>query len=549
MSGARLHVQGLIAFLVLVPFGHTRIQAYEVHTHSAISESAARRSGLAHILRNGLHIDLGLEYLTGGLSLLNWLATGAVREDDQIRFFNHFHNPLTDWGFAGFPLSQSSVLWGQNLDQDWSWPKARAHFLAAITAESRASRDEALARTFRALGQLVHLVQDASVPAHTRNDPHVSVSFETFVDYLRTTDPAELTRLLDLPHEIPSDWQALPPHPQAPIPMARLIDTDQYTGTDAYRGVNPDVTAGPLIGIAEYANANFLSEDSVWGFWTSLLRPFTYPARSSAIEADHVIRLPTGEWVTRRYYTKIADGDTGYRLATVGYLRDYYVRFRLGASRGSEKPGLDEMVYRDYAERLLPRAVAYSTALLDYFVRQPFLLLADPDAPLQTGPVLLNGSATETLQGRFELHYELLDGTRRLLTAWDLTLPPGASSGRLATPLLPGEVYGQYRCLVLFRGQAGHEPGAVVLGVNQFGCPLDIPPPPPAWYVYLCQDWQRTVVYHFATQSPPTYPEGDAVTRFLVPHSWPEITCSLVAYVRSNEPPINTVTSHPSQTG
>jgi hypothetical protein len=524
--------------------------AFEVETHSAIAEKAARRSTLDHVLRNGLHVDEGLDRPVSRTTLLAWLRIGAIREDDHLRFFNHFHNPLADWGFAGFPLSQSSVLWGQNPDQSWSWAQARAHFLAAITAGSRASRDEALARTFRALGQLVHLVQDASVPAHTRNDPHVFVSFETFVDYLRTTDAGELTRLLELPHALPFDWQALSPHPQAPVPVARLIDTDRYTGTDAYRGVNPDVTAGPLIGLAEYANANFLSEDSTWGFWTTLLRPFSYPARSSVIEADHVVRLPTGEWVTRRYYTKIADGDTGYRLATVGYLRDYYVRFRLGTSRGSEKPGLDEIVYRDYAERLLPRAVAYSTALLDYFVRRPFVLLPDPTAPPHTGPVLLNAAfPEETLQGRFELLVERLDGSRSLLTAWDLTLGPGETSGRLASPLLPPDAITTARCLVLFRGQAGHETGAVLLGANQFGCPLDIPPPPPTWYVYSCKPNPVTFSYLYATLTPPTYPEGDAVTHFHVPQSWPEINCSLVAQIPAETQPPNTVTSHPAPTG
>jgi hypothetical protein len=45
----------------------------------------------------------------------------------------------------------------------------RAHPVDAREPERR------LADTFDTLGHLTHLVQDASVPAHTRNDAHPSI--------------------------------------------------------------------------------------------------------------------------------------------------------------------------------------------------------------------------------------------------------------------------------------------------------------------------------------------------------------------------------------
>ena len=41
-----------------------------------------------------------------------------------------------------------------------------------------------LANTFRSLGQLMHLISDASVPAHVRNDPHSSGDpYEEWVEH------------------------------------------------------------------------------------------------------------------------------------------------------------------------------------------------------------------------------------------------------------------------------------------------------------------------------------------------------------------------------
>ena len=45
----------------------------------------------------------------------------------------------------------------------------------ALTNPSDATRKLQYASVFRTLGHLIHLVQDAAVPAHTRNDPHLAL--------------------------------------------------------------------------------------------------------------------------------------------------------------------------------------------------------------------------------------------------------------------------------------------------------------------------------------------------------------------------------------
>ena len=56
--------------------------------------------------------------------------------------------------------------------QLWSWPSARVRYYQALTEADPVIREALWADLFRALGQVMHLVVDASVPEHTRNDMH-----------------------------------------------------------------------------------------------------------------------------------------------------------------------------------------------------------------------------------------------------------------------------------------------------------------------------------------------------------------------------------------
>lgn len=60
------------------------------------------------------------------------------------------------------------------------------------------------------------------------------------------------------------------PVPNNLLPIARIVDTDRYVGS------NPDVTINQPTGLAEYSNANFFSRDTI--FKTN---KFPYPSRDS----------------------------------------------------------------------------------------------------------------------------------------------------------------------------------------------------------------------------------------------------------------------------
>ena len=106
---------------------------------------------------------------------LQWLAAGAAAEDKPVlRTMNHFWWPQTDR-----PLSASSYhLMSLETAPDWAMsPGAQANLIygpsfswyQAIEAYRRGDYETA----FINLGHVLHLLQDISVPAHSRNDPHV----------------------------------------------------------------------------------------------------------------------------------------------------------------------------------------------------------------------------------------------------------------------------------------------------------------------------------------------------------------------------------------
>lgn len=102
---------------------------------------------------------------------IGWLKQGSADEDKAPRWMNHFYEPRTGQGLWGFLTSKA---WAQNsLAQgasdiikaggDQTWQKAISAF---AKGDGRAA--------FYALGHVLHLLEDAAVPAHTRLDSHIN---------------------------------------------------------------------------------------------------------------------------------------------------------------------------------------------------------------------------------------------------------------------------------------------------------------------------------------------------------------------------------------
>lgn len=378
----------ILVLVVLVSFGFVNTWAWnDKRTHKDLSEKAAEHSVLSLTSGNylkslGFSKNIEEPFILNGKSksVKEWIGEGGIKEDAgnifTAYYYNHFHNPLRIWSQAGLTTiypsinGMSSLIWAQDTStpNPWRWQKAREYYYIALTgkdfsglevASSKEKRDEYFAQTFKGLGHIIHLIEDAAQPAHVRDDPHplddigIVPQFENWAYY-----NAEALGLYDLTPVFPTvslNTSAEPGY----IPITQFWDTNQFSDT------NP--VGGNAIGLAEYTSANFFSEDTI--FSTS------YPSWSNVVEYDKTIDDNTGE--QRTYLRKLGAGEiisdkVGYgdpiqHLATARWFYRYLpTEYKhLGLE-------LDDNVYQDYASLLLPRAVGYSAGLLNYFFRGKF---------------------------------------------------------------------------------------------------------------------------------------------------------------------------------
>ena len=441
--------------------------AYEPETHREIAIQAAQPDGITdRVLKDDLDVKDGVKQVLLGqrLTLQELVGEGAFSEDSRLRYRNHFHNPLLPWDRAGldlplFPRFQSSVVWQQNRDQDgffigggnWSWQDARQRYLAALTGlwlveNTREQRDLLLADTFRTLGHLTHMVQDASVPAHSRNDSHFRFEgYESWAEGARTDEPrgarAEFLRYLTSPAK-PSLTIFAPGRQEAPIPIARLVDSDKFDLQDNFGPL-----LDPALGIAEYSNGNFLSDGTIF-------RDFTLPRRES-LDLNSPFLEPVGSRY-QRYFPKVAEGQRISHFVAESAL--YKNATESAGEPISDGLELTRLVYRDYAAELLPRAVGYSAALLDYFFRGKLeaTIEADPADSEKLQLTAKNASSEPLGAGTLTVYGDYAGGERRPLGSWPIQGPvaPGVELPRQSfSPDRPVPE----RYMVVYQGSLGEE--------------------------------------------------------------------------------------------
>lgn len=413
----------LLRIISTIVFGSIlsgNVQAFDLGTHEELSGRAVRVSDVDKVLKEQLGYPLGITQAINGVAVVDSVAAGSRFEDSPvIRVRHHFHNPTRLWNEAGLRVfgiqfGQSSVLWSQNPQQspggEYSWQDARASFFQALTAPAAGDRETAFANTFQSVGHLTHLIQDAASPAHTRNDAHLSYNGIGDPDGFHAwAERPENLALIAAGLSFDPAILGLSPNPLAPIPIARIIDTEDYRKTAVPK-------AGLNLGMAEYSNANFFSDDTAF-------TDFPFPAMSSVV-LDPPETLPNGK--KRRYFHKVRDGEIVNHLAFPSALYDF-----LPTSLAFLTTGLDDRVFQDYGSLLLSRAVGYSAGLINYFFRGKIDMVpvADTCCSFQ-----IQNQTDEPMSGTFTVYYDDVDGNRRAVTGAAWTLPIAAQS--LSTPVV-----------------------------------------------------------------------------------------------------------------
>jgi hypothetical protein len=361
-----------VSIFVLIQFFlfPTAGKAFDDRAHITLSRRATEISTLDTALKS----NLSFEFFNGkdvavfnGRSVIELIEDGSVDEDRPIlwRPRHHFHNPRLNWDEAGWqppPLSvqfgESSVIWSQDSNQSvggkHSWHDARDTYFQALTAMSKSERERLYGETFKSLGHLIHLVQDAAVPSHTRNDSHLN--------YKGIGDPDAFHGWAEGQEATIAGTNPLPfntsllnqtnPNAFAPLPISRIIDsTDGDIGSWA-------LTPGADLGIAEYSSANFYSDDTV-----------NSPSFQFPLPAQVEVRAPepdaTGTRLRRYVYFRSGFGEQDYPLAVASALAPYV----LDPIATPTESGLDDKVFTGYGAKLFPRAIGSSAGLIDYFFR------------------------------------------------------------------------------------------------------------------------------------------------------------------------------------
>lgn len=389
-----------ISIIVACLFVYTTCLAWQnTITHLDLSGAAAMISVIDHSL-----LDKEYSYKGELKNLLFWLEEGSKLEDagsiyssDVARYRNHFHNPLanltppigilTQGGLTDLTTGQSTLFWaqdGQNQSHfvggDWSWQTIRTHYFRSLTTTSKAGIEMFTAMTYLGLGYQMHLVQDMSQPDHVRNDAHPidgSDSLWGFETWSRKK------RSLIQQYAATASRATLPtvnltqPLYDGYAPVGRLLDTRRYAA-------NRTPSAAMNQGLAEYTNANFFSDDTVFAARYALddKHYFPYPRKEGTnirkyfdgTLAPETVPSEDGKFVSGLWISKIAEGETIPHLVRVGTLADFaYAVFGEG-TLFYDRLYRDEITYNDYARILVPRAVGYSAALLDYFFRGKLVL-------------------------------------------------------------------------------------------------------------------------------------------------------------------------------
>jgi hypothetical protein len=507
-----------ISLIMLILFGvifsNIALSWDDKTTHKYLSQYAAENSVLSKNKGDYLKnlgfvdaLDTSIKW-SEEKSITKWLQEGAELEDagnllqlatKQSRSYNHFHDPtkqypwtdagLDDWIFLPpfHTTGESSLLWAQDganqekfPEKDWSWMKVRDYYYLALTSSVDSDRQEYFARTFRGLGHQMHLLQDTSVPDHVRNDAHPE---DAMFGKISFTGNVFFESWAKNNQSIVNSFAANPIFPNVPfnVSYGDLAPITQLFDAEVYKRTNPSATLSQ--GLAEYTNANFFSNDTLFAverYSDGYRHYFPYPKKSSTDIANFIAGTKPPEIYINDdgiediavWISKIADGENIAHFVRPSFMtKAAYALFGEGNIYYSTFYR-DEKCHEDYASKLIPRAVGYSVGLLNYFFRGNIEMIPDETG---SGYVIVNNTG-EKMEGDFTIYYDSVKDERFPVWAGRGTLE--ATKGDKTNTfnfIHPNDAkeFGKY--IVVFKGKMGNEDGAVVGGVT--GRFIEITPP------------------------------------------------------------------------
>ena len=446
------------------------------------------------------------------LSIKGWMIRGSVREDDYpnqsflfglckiddappipeeekplSRPINHFYDPVNNTGITG---QKRAIDWGLGADNALQVPNkpdigranhytivdAREAMYRALTGQAsngdtnigpggtladESVRNAYWATTFRILGDVVHLVQDMGQPQHTRNDPHAGVCgvtgaksvYEKYIE-ARAKGGEFIT---------PGGTPVLPtPLNYTGYPIPQFNDYVSYFTTQHLDGANLLTHRG----LADYSNRGFFSAG------TNMFAPandYSFPEQNPPAYGRIDVSvdwsgspLPNNAKVELLTHTvpDTLTGETPSAALTSFGLWDQFLEKRSLLSRYT----LTRRNYDDMANLLIPRTVAYSAGLINYFFRGRLETQhSTQNGELRVVVKNVSGKNNPLSNGLFEVFYDASDGTRKAMTVTSGAIVDtvGINDGelRVITATLPTDVTTNTAnpFTLVYRGDVGNE--------------------------------------------------------------------------------------------
>ena len=270
------------------------------------------------------------------------IISGSQLEDTPPRWMNHFYDPVNNRGLTALPGDwASSKDWAQNSNRQISalYNPILNTTIAGLLAVANPAKLETTdftwkraikdyikgdkQRAFEALGHILHLIEDVSVPDHTRNDPHPAIDAS---DTLKTGSPYEIwTSRFNLDN--PDNNLSLRLANKKPVSLNSL---GEY-----------------FDGLAKYSNNNFYSKDTV-GIQSGYKLP----------EPDYDVRID------KYFYPTKIDKEFGDYVLFRKSVPDILLVNEFDITLGDDK------VMNDYWSRLSVKSVQYSAGVIDLFFKE-----------------------------------------------------------------------------------------------------------------------------------------------------------------------------------
>jgi len=379
---------------------HADAFAYKETTHADIARHALDRSeldGTSNEVLSALGLSgsiLERRFLAPGItgvpvltSVQDLVVRGAMEEDHGKRSLRHFFDPQRDGsGFLAFEPSPVWALHSENVLQEYAYDDAREYLLSVLTGPTELQRTLDATRMFKALGHVIHHIQDMHQPQHVRGDIHcddtpLMLWFVPLPNGCATS--AELRNDLYRPSAYEQFvWeQGIIEMGGYPVPDYATFNSPRAFWESGWRGG------------AEFTSRNFVSVGTNFTLDTSRVPPVINSDSNHPLPAGAEVTLLSVDINDRAFIRRVTEplpmaGDitlvetpirdyylSGFNVAnpaasTLSILYDA-VELDSGDVYFTHAPvfTLNSINYQFAAQRLLPRAAAYSAGLINYFFR------------------------------------------------------------------------------------------------------------------------------------------------------------------------------------